>query len=193
MKLSISLLLPGLLGVAHAAYEPAGVHILSSSMPKISKNTPGLTPEETRLVLAQRLGVSKYHSLHLASDKALSYINKFGGGQTQLFAPGHAVYKPAQLVILAEGWTSDMDDVMLSSWKSFDPAFHMNSPPSESATKKFTRDLQAQISSGKHTESCSLEQAIDSFNSECWAYPNNVLYLDVSLAIEKLSNIFPSC
>ncbi|KAI9744421.1 MAG: hypothetical protein M1818_001950 [Claussenomyces sp. TS43310] len=178
MRLSISLLLPVLIGAAHAVSDSAKVYIFSSSRPGSSSNTPDLSPEEARLVVAQRLGVSHYHSLNDASDKTLSYINDFGGEQTELFAT-HADHKPMQLVIFTEGWTSQLEQSMVSSWGTFKPDFRIMYPPSEVANKAFVRDMIVQSSGAALSSHCGLEQAVNPFQTTCWAGQARIMHLDM--------------
>src|SRR2546421_11920297 len=67
-----------------------------------TSNPPTLSPEQARLVFAQRLGASQYHGLGDASESTLSYINKFGGHGKSLFQDS-VEDKAAELVMIIEG------------------------------------------------------------------------------------------
>ena len=133
MKLPTSLLLPLYVGAATAttAIADAKVYIFPDDGQSNGSNRPALSPEEARLVFAQRLGVSRYHSLDGAGDNTLSYINRFGGRQKALF---EAVddHKAAELVLFVEGVSAKNAGPLLEAWSSIQPAFTIYNPPSSS-------------------------------------------------------------
>ena len=47
---------------------------------------PSISPHTARLLLAQRLGLSQYHSLNDADESTLEILNRYGGEQQQMFA-----------------------------------------------------------------------------------------------------------
>merc|ERR1712093_458352 len=83
MKLTTSFLLPLLVGAASAITD-ASVYIFDAAK-RPSTSPPSLSPEQARLVFAQRLGASQYHGIGDASEVTLSYVNRFGGPQESLF------------------------------------------------------------------------------------------------------------
>lgn len=69
---------------AYAASPEAHVYLSDSGQQHHTK-PPSISPHEARLLLAQRLGLSSYHSLGDASDSALERLNIYGGAQKELF------------------------------------------------------------------------------------------------------------
>jgi hypothetical protein len=74
-----------------------------------SPSSPHLTNLETidaqtaRLIFAQRLGLSQFHTLSTSDDEALRRINDFGGQQRPLFASEKPVEGPSKVMIVIEG------------------------------------------------------------------------------------------
>ncbi|TVY42275.1 putative endoplasmic reticulum membrane protein [Lachnellula occidentalis] len=172
MRLSTTLL-PALLGAASAASEAASVYILQGSESP-SSNPPTLTPEQARLVLAQRLSISQYHGLGDVSDSTLSYINNFGGQQRgSLFEDAASQDQASELVLVVEG----VSKTHLRTWQSLKPAFFMSNPPSSPANKKLALDLNKQAG---EKEDCALEDAINPFEVKCWNGKSKVIHFDLA-------------
>lgn len=87
MKLSVRRLLSSLLLAASAAGKD--VHVLfpsASSGPSVQDTR--LSPEAARLCIAQRLGLSHYHSISQSSreaDEVIQELNQCGGNRHALF------------------------------------------------------------------------------------------------------------
>ena len=64
---------------------------------------PSISPQTARLLLAQRLGLSQYHSLQDADDHTLDILNSFGGEQQQIFAPEETLQGAEKLLFIVEG------------------------------------------------------------------------------------------
>ena len=64
---------------------------------------PSISPHAARLLLAQRLGLSQYHSLHDADESTLDILNKHGGEQQQIFTRGDRSQGAEKLLLVVEG------------------------------------------------------------------------------------------
>lgn len=140
-----------------------------------TSNPPTLSPEQARLVFAQRLGASQYHGLGDASESTLSYINKFGGHGRSLFQDS-VEGKAVELVMIIEGVSTKTAKPLLDAWSSITPAFTISNPPSMEVNQKLGKDLLRQVSQDK---ACSLEEAINPFESKCWNGKSNLMHVDL--------------
>lgn len=175
MKLTSRSLLPAVIGVA-SAISDASVYILDANQPSTATNPPTLNPEQARLIFAQRLGVSQYHGVRDASETTLSYINTFGGSQESLFQEARGE-KPAELILLVEGVSSEAAGSLSSEWASMKPSFTISEPPSMAANKKLVSDLHKQFGHGG--KKCDLEDAINPFETKCWTGRSNIIHFDL--------------
>ena len=62
---------------------------------------PSISPDTARLLLAQRLGLSQYHSLQDADDSTLNILNTYGGVNQPLFAQEEL--RAEKLLLVVEG------------------------------------------------------------------------------------------
>ncbi|KAH7371456.1 hypothetical protein BKA64DRAFT_710100 [Cadophora sp. MPI-SDFR-AT-0126] len=175
MKLANSFLLPAFIGAA-SAVKNASVYIFDATKPS-STNPPSLSPEQARLVFAQRLGASQYHGIGDASESTLSYLNKFGGQHDSLFQD-NIDEKAAELVLIIEGVSSETAEPLLQEWSTIEPDFTISHPPSMVANKKLVADLQKQ--SGHDSQNCLLENAINPFDANCWNGRSNAIHFDLA-------------
>lgn len=182
MKLSTSLLLPALVGAA-AALSDASVYIFERDAPT-SSNPPTLTPEQARLIFAQRLGTSQYHGLGDASESTLSYINSFGGQRELLFEDAVGD-KPAELVLIVEGVSSKTAQPLYDEWSSIKPAFTISKAPSMTANKNLVSDINQQC--GQKKSKCAFANAINPFDVHCWNGKSKVIHFD--LVREKVRHL----
>ena len=153
MRFPVSLVLPFLVGVVQAASETAKVYIFQESEYPTSSITPTLSPEEARIVIAQRLGVSRYHTLRDISKNALSHINAFGGPQSQLFS-SDGQYGRSQVVVMIDNAIPEVTALFQKEWAPLRPAFEISSPPSRTANLQFIRDLHKQNPSMEVDHNC---------------------------------------
>lgn len=188
MRLSLSLLLPVMVGAAHAAASPSlEGYIFTSSQPQISE-TFDLTPEEVRLVLAQQLDVTQYHSLTSTSSSPhelynrLSYLHILGGEQRGLFADDVAESSsPKRLVIWADYSTERISNLKAAwssrGWES--PSFRVQPAPRRADVNMLVRDMQRQIlgSLDLPKEQCKLEALLD-LSDECWHRKNSHIMIN---------------
>jgi hypothetical protein len=176
MRLSTGLLLPTLIGAVSAASDAKVYLFQGDEWPNTSK-PPTLSPKEARLVFAQRLGVSRYHSLDDVGEDTLSYINQFGGPQEQLFG-GNGQDKAPELVLLVEGVSAEHAEPLLSAWSSIQPAFTISNPPSSSENLELAFNLDRQL--GPDVQACPFEQDIDPGNRKCWKGRSKILQIDLT-------------
>ncbi|KAG0651317.1 putative endoplasmic reticulum membrane [Hyphodiscus hymeniophilus] len=163
MKLTSRLLLPALIGAASATSDAKVYLFQGHEWPSTSK-PPTLSPEEARLVFAQRLGISQYHGIGDASESAIAHINTFGGRQESIFQDS-ARDKAAELVLVVQGVSSKTAEPLLSAWSSIAPAFTISNPPASKSNLRFVEDLQRQVGQGR---ACVLADDINPFNHMCW-------------------------
>lgn len=174
MKLSAQLLLPALIGSASAAGD-ASVYLFQGQEWPSTSTPPTLSPEEARLVFAQRLGVSQYHSLGEASESTLAHVNAFGGPQESKFQDS-VRDKTAELVLFVQDFSSKTAEPLLSAWSSIQPAFMISNPPSSRANLRLIEDFRRQVGQGK---ACVLEDDINPFNARCWDGRTKAVYMDL--------------
>lgn len=178
MKLSISLLLPALLGTAVAASDPAHVYTFPVVKPESSTDIPTLSPNEARLVIAQRLGVSRYHNIHDATNDGIKYIDTFGGQQSSVFGSQIENDEKSHLVLIVEGVTAEVEKSVATSWDGANPSFKISNPPSKTANLKLIEDLVAQSAAGLDRKDCSFHDAVNPFQETCWAGKSNFVHFD---------------
>lgn len=63
---------------------------------------PSVSPETARLIVAQRLGLSRFHSVEHTNIEALGHINQFGGRPQKLFGGDDAATSKAHLLVWLE-------------------------------------------------------------------------------------------
>jgi len=185
MRTTISLSLLALAGAAHAATESARAFIFANN----HVDNPGastLSPEEVRLVLAQRLGVSEYHKIGGASETAIDAIDRYGGLQQQVSSP-NTINVDHQLVIVAEGWTPEMSLSIQEKWGPLRLAFEMSDPPTYAMTEKLVLDMIAQGTSPL-PDRCSMREQLsprDSTKPDCWHDSSKIMHLDMKKPDDK--------
>ncbi|CCD44045.1 hypothetical protein ACHAO1_008914 [Botrytis cinerea] len=177
MKLSSSFLFPLLASTACAASDSALAYILDGHQkPNNLVSPPALSPNEARLVLAQRLGVSQFHDVGSVGSEAIKYINKFGGQLKSLFNDARKD-RAAELVIIVEGVSEETAGSLLNSLSSIKPAFTISNPPTARTTQKLADDLELQVGKAKE---CTLDDAINPFADPCWNGKSKIMHLDLS-------------
>jgi len=154
----------------------ASVYIFQGDEWPNASTPPTLTPEQARLVFAQRLGASRYHKLGDADERTLAYINKFGGNGDSLFHEA-GKDKAAELVLIVEGVSSNTAEPLLEAWSSLTPAFTISAPPSLTANKRLVEDMDQQC--GKGSKTCAFEDAVNPFNAECWNGKSKIVHFDL--------------
>lgn len=66
-----------------------------------------VSPETARLIIAQRLGLSRFHSIEHADAEAIRQINAYGGRQQKLFGGDDADQSKAHLLMWLEDGSSE--------------------------------------------------------------------------------------
>lgn len=95
----------GLLTVAHAQVPAAHVydlHATSQHRPAASSSDL-VSPETARLILAQRLGLSQYHSLKGVDEQTMWQLNDFGGSPQRLLSNDYGDLGLGKLLVIIEG------------------------------------------------------------------------------------------
>ena len=85
MKLSWGFIVSSLCGSIEAASKAGHVYVWDSSSKAPSSQLASVSPATARLVLAQRLGVSKFHSIQEATPSIIHAVDEFGGRPVKLF------------------------------------------------------------------------------------------------------------
>jgi hypothetical protein len=84
-----------------------------------TSNPETIDAQTARLIFAQRLGLSQFHTVSTADDEALRRINDFGGRQRQFFAADNHAEGPSKVMLVIEG----VDEPMSTS--SHGPIFQL--------------------------------------------------------------------
>ncbi|KAL8918012.1 MAG: hypothetical protein Q9208_007610 [Pyrenodesmia sp. 3 TL-2023] len=100
MRLTARLLLATGLTVARTAATDANIYITG---PPSGISREALSPATTRLLLAQRLGLSQYFGLEDSDDETLRILNSFGGKQKTLLSNDEPWMGPQKSLIIVEG------------------------------------------------------------------------------------------
>ena len=80
--------------------------IYTSDVPPASRaGTPSISPNTARLLFAQRLGLSQYHSLEGVDESTLDILNTYGGKQQQLFTDEEHTRSNDRLLLIVDGVT----------------------------------------------------------------------------------------
>ena len=86
MKALAGLLWAGAIFEAYTVVGEVLVYTSESGSRQTPAKPPSISPHTARLLFAQRLGLSQYHSLQDADDSTLDILNTYGGEQQQIFA-----------------------------------------------------------------------------------------------------------
>ncbi|KAL1603921.1 hypothetical protein SLS60_005513 [Paraconiothyrium brasiliense] len=145
MKLSWSFVVSSLYCAASAAHD-AHVYVFDP-VPRTSPQAATTVDATTaRLILAQRLGLSRFHSIEKTrSEESLKQINAFGGRQQKLFGGEDADRTRAHALVWIEG-VEDAEAVVKNSgiWSS---KFTITNPPAASDNKHLIEDMILQAES----------------------------------------------
>ena len=179
MKLTLRAILLALIGATSAApASDAIVYLFQGQEWASTPNPPTLSPEEARLVFAQRLGVSHYHGVGDVSQSTLLHINAFGGCQGSIFQ-NLGRDKVPELVLFVQGASARSAERFTSAWSSVKPAFAISDTPSSRANLRLIEDFHRQIGQGK---ACAIEQDINPFDQGCWnGKTSKAIFMDLKL------------
>lgn len=73
------------------------------------REAQSVSPEAARLILAQRLGVSRYHSIKHANSELINQINTYGGRPQQFFRDSKVAEGTTDAHVLV--WIEDVEDI----------------------------------------------------------------------------------
>lgn len=163
------LVLPGL----SLASTDASVHIFQRDYPE-DLSTPKLSPEQARLVFAQRLGVSHYHELGNVCETTLSYINQFGGKKAGLFENPRE--NNAELLFIVEGVSFETSQSLLDGWPSMKTNFQISRTSSVDSSINIFTELQVLT---RQVETHLLTANVKPLDKSSWAENSRIIHLNL--------------
>ncbi|KAH7087069.1 hypothetical protein FB567DRAFT_629106 [Paraphoma chrysanthemicola] len=108
---------------------------------------PSVTPETARLIIAQRLGLSRYHSIQHADEEAIRHINAYGGKQQKLFGAQDSSRSRAHLLMWIEDADQEDATVIISDGSSSLNDFKISGHPSAAENQGLINDFVKQAES----------------------------------------------
>ncbi|OAL07423.1 hypothetical protein IQ06DRAFT_238373 [Phaeosphaeriaceae sp. SRC1lsM3a] len=112
-----------------------------------SAATPSVSPETARLIIAQRLGLSRFHSIEHADAEAIRHINAYGGRQQKLFGADDADRSRAHLLMWVEdGDEQDAAVIVIDGSEGFQ-GFRISDSPSPDDNDRLLQDFARQADS----------------------------------------------
>jgi hypothetical protein len=106
MKLSGSFVVSTLLCTASAASKAGRVFVYDPVAAAASPQHPtSANPQTARLILTQRLGLSRFHSIKHADDGEIQLLNAYGGRQQKLFGGEDQDRTKAHVLV----WVDDVE------------------------------------------------------------------------------------
>lgn len=108
-----------------------------------------IDPETARLILAQRLGLSRFHSIKGADAAAIKSINTYGGRHQKLFGEDVDTSRAKLLM-----WLDDASEDLAEELRDISTAsFDISSPPPSADNDRLIDDFAAQAESlPKHAD-----------------------------------------
>ena len=103
MKLIVGLLWAGTALEASLVSAEALVYTSDASPLPSKESLPSISPSTARLLFAQRLGLSQYHSLEGADETTLDVLNIYGGKQQQIFAHEERTRSIDRILLIVDG------------------------------------------------------------------------------------------
>ncbi|KAF2281193.1 uncharacterized protein EI97DRAFT_389636 [Westerdykella ornata] len=145
MKLSAGILFPSLF--CSAAAGPLGhVFIFDPHVTNPEARPPSLvSPQTARLILSQRLGVSRYHSISDSKDpELLNLLNTYGGAWQDPFTDSRMKDASSAQVFV---WLDNVDDVeaVIPNSGAYSASFSITNPPSPLDNHRLYEDLIQQV------------------------------------------------
>ncbi|KAL2358119.1 hypothetical protein BJ546DRAFT_200562 [Cryomyces antarcticus] len=142
MKLSAACVISAIACTANTAAAAVG-HVFTYDPDSSPPNLPqprAITPEAARLVFAQRLGLSQFHSLKGVEEATIKAVNDFGDRGHHLFDANDDIHERPRAMIVMEG-----DQTNPPSYLT-DAAFTISSSPAAAANERLIKDLSRQAS-----------------------------------------------
>lgn len=197
MRLLAGLTAAALSGLAvGASQQSADVYIFSANQQR-STDIPSIPKEVARHILLQRVSRQQYGSdlrdipSGIDTETAVSHIARFGKKPEPLFTQSSA-NDASQLVVIFEGVTprqnAQLKEALAGSGHS--AAFSVADPPSEVANKNLMA-LFRQTGAAVHQQ-CDIENALNPFNSECWAGSSSVVKYDLQKSPSTFETLISS-
>ncbi|OAG21719.1 hypothetical protein CC77DRAFT_1019623 [Alternaria alternata] len=125
----------------------SGAFVASSLYCAVLAARPTVSPETARLIIAQRLGLSRFHSVEHADAETIRHINTYGGRQQKLFGGDDAEQTKAHLLVWAEDAEQDEATVIINDGSDRTQDFTISSAPSASDNDRLILDFIAQAES----------------------------------------------
>lgn len=135
MKALLGLLWASAALEAYTVLGEALVYTSESWLRQAPAEPPSISPHTARLLFAQRLGLSQYHSLQDADESSLAILNNYGGQQRQIFDSEDGSQGAERILLVVEG----IDEEVFG--QSFVPTFKIDPQPSSSQNLELAIDL----------------------------------------------------
>ena len=103
MKLSTGLFWVGCALDSYLVAAQASIYTSDAPPLSLKVGSPLISPNTARLLFAQRLGLSQYHSLEGADEATLDILNTYGGRQQQLFRHEEPTSGIGRLLLIVDG------------------------------------------------------------------------------------------
>ena len=139
-----------------------------STFPKPNFKLPSISPLSSRLLFAQRLGLSRYHTLEGVDDDTLDLLSRFGSQRSSLFADENeelvkslviieGIDRPegeSQIFLYHNCYEVYIADSKLGVFPGSIPLFTVSNPPLSASNEQLVFDLLAQ---DRHLRGSSLK------------------------------------
>ncbi|EMD94266.1 hypothetical protein COCC4DRAFT_79511 [Bipolaris maydis ATCC 48331] len=125
----------------------SGAFLASSLSCAVLAARPTVSPETARLIIAQRLGLSRFHSLEHADADTIHHINTYGGKRQPLFGADDADVSKAHLLVWAEDVDQDEPTVIINDGSDRTLDFSISGAPSASDNDRLIHDFITQAES----------------------------------------------
>jgi len=116
MRLRAGLLWASAVLQAGAVSAQALIYTSEVNAPLSNGLPPSISPITARLLLAQRLGLSQYHSLEDADESTLEVLNDYGGRQGQVFEDEEQIRGAEKLLLIVDGVSNPQGTSRPLSW-----------------------------------------------------------------------------
>ncbi|KAF2013553.1 hypothetical protein BU24DRAFT_424550 [Aaosphaeria arxii CBS 175.79] len=191
MKLSWSFAVSSLFISASAASKAGHVFVYDPASAKAAPLQSSVTPETARWILAQRLGVSQFHSIDDPSEEAIEQLNAYSGRtQTLLGGDNSNERDLSEARVLV--WIDDVEDAsaIISDSSAYSAQFTVADPPSGADNDRLIRAIATQAESLPKKEDAFGRTYTDGITIEKWLKPLKAVgihneYLSTFHAVKK--------
>ncbi len=115
MRVPVGLVWASVAIQTYAASPEAAVYFFNENTESSDTQPPSVSPSTARLLFAQRLELSQYHSLKDIDDSAIQDLNSLGGTQKQVFLSEEQDGTPPKLLVIIEGWDGPKGSLRMHS------------------------------------------------------------------------------